>query len=41
MWYSLTQGQRMAIIKEAKIINSGEGAKEEEPSHTIGRNANW
>ena len=32
---------RMAIIKNLRIVNSGEGVEKREPSYTVGGNVNW
>ena len=32
---------RMAIIKESKTINAGEGAEKREFSYTVDGNVNW
>ena len=32
---------KMAIIKNPKTINTGEGMERREPSYTTGENVNW
>ena len=32
---------RMAIIKNLKIINAGEGVEKRKPSYTVGGNVTW